>query len=74
MSSQKGPTPQRYRVSSKSPSQKRSETMHWSAGQEFVFLPKGEGLLVVPVPERAQLQGIAKGANTEKYRDRKDRF
>lgn len=50
------------------------ETMHWSAGQEFVFLPKGEGLLVMPVPERAQLLGIAKGANTEKYRDRKDRF
>jgi hypothetical protein len=39
-----------------------------------VFLPKGEGLLDMPVPELAQLQGIAKGANTEKYRDRKDRF
>lgn len=48
--------------------------MHWSARQEFVFLPKGEGLLVMPVPERAQLRDIAKGANTKKYRDRKDRF
>ena len=50
------------------------ETMHWSAGQEFVFLPKGEGLLVMPIPEHAQLRGIAKGANNEKYRDRKDPF
>ena len=50
------------------------ETMRWSVGQEFVFLPKGEDLVVMPVPERAQLRGIAKGANTEKYRDRKDRF
>ena len=50
------------------------ETMHWPARQEFVFLPKGEGLLVMPVPKRAQLRGIAKGANTKKYRDRKDRF
>ena len=48
--------------------------MHWSAGQEFVFLPKGEGILVMPVPELDQLRGIAKGANPEKYRDRKDRF
>ena len=50
------------------------EAMHWSAGQEFVFLPKGEGILVMPVPELDQLRGIAKGANPEKYRDRKDRF
>jgi AbrB family looped-hinge helix DNA binding protein len=50
------------------------ETMHWSAGQEFVFLPKGDGLLMIPVPELNQLRGIAKGANTDKYRDRKDRF
>ena len=50
------------------------ETMHWSAGQEFVFLPKGDGLLVMPVPELNQLRGIAKCANVDKYRDRKDRF
>jgi AbrB family looped-hinge helix DNA binding protein len=50
------------------------ETMHWSAGQEFVFLPKGDGLLVMPVPELNQLRGIAKGANPDNYRDRKDRY
>ncbi|MCI0600982.1 MAG: AbrB/MazE/SpoVT family DNA-binding domain-containing protein [Beijerinckiaceae bacterium] len=24
---------------------------HWKAGQEFAFIPKGEGVLLVPVPE-----------------------
>jgi len=48
--------------------------MHWSAGQEFVFMPKDDGLLMMPVPELNQLRGTAKGANTDKYRDRKDRF
>ncbi len=32
--------------------------MHWSTGQEFVFLPKGDGLLVMPVPELNQLREI----------------
>jgi AbrB family looped-hinge helix DNA binding protein len=50
------------------------ETMNWSAGQEFVFLPKGSGLLVMPVPELDQLRGIAKGANPENFRDSQDRF
>lgn len=27
------------------------DAMHWPAGQEFVFLPKGEGILAMPVPE-----------------------
>jgi AbrB family looped-hinge helix DNA binding protein len=46
---------------------------HWRAGQEFVFIPKGTGVLLVPVPERSALAGIAKGAKAKKYRDRKDR-
>lgn len=50
------------------------ESMHWSAGQEFVFLPKGNGILVMPVPELNQIRGIAKGANTENIRERKDRY
>jgi AbrB family looped-hinge helix DNA binding protein len=47
---------------------------HWRAGQEFAFIPKGSGVLLVPVPERAELVGIAKGAKPTNYRDRKDRF
>ncbi|MCU0819768.1 MAG: AbrB/MazE/SpoVT family DNA-binding domain-containing protein [Beijerinckiaceae bacterium] len=47
---------------------------HWQAGQEFVFIPKGAGVLLVPVPNAKDLAGIAKGAKTSDYRDRKDRF
>jgi AbrB family looped-hinge helix DNA binding protein len=50
------------------------EEQHWKAGQEFVFIPKGKGVLVMPVPELKQLIGIAKGAKKNDYRDRKDRY
>ncbi|WP_076998988.1 AbrB/MazE/SpoVT family DNA-binding domain-containing protein [Variovorax sp. KK3] len=50
------------------------DEQHWHAGQEFVFIPKGRGVLVMPVPEFDQLKGIAKGARRDGYRDRKDRF
>jgi len=50
------------------------EEQHWEAGQEFVFIPKGKGVLVIPVPDLRQLSGIAKGARAAGYRDRKDRF
>ena len=46
----------------------------WAAGQEFVFLPKGDGFLLMPVPKIEDLWGIAKGANPEGYRDRNDRY
>ncbi|WHZ20119.1 MAG: transcriptional regulator, AbrB family [Rhodanobacteraceae bacterium] len=49
------------------------EEQHWKAGQEFVFIPKGKGVLVMPVPEWKQLAGLAKGAKTGGYRDRSDR-
>ncbi|SCB42755.1 AbrB/MazE/SpoVT family DNA-binding domain-containing protein [Rhizobium multihospitium] len=50
------------------------DQQHWSAGQEFVFIPKGKGVLLIPVPELTDLKGMAKGANPSNYRDRKDRF
>lgn len=50
------------------------DEQRWLAGQEFVFIPKGKGVLLMPVPELAQLAGIAKGAKTQSIRDRKDRF
>jgi AbrB family looped-hinge helix DNA binding protein len=50
------------------------EELHWEAGQEFVFIPKGKGVLVMPVPDLKQLAGLAKGAKAEGYRDRGDRF
>lgn len=50
------------------------EEQHWQAGQEFVFIPKGKGVLLMPVPDLAQLAGIAKAARKDSYRDRMDRF
>jgi len=46
----------------------------WNAGQEFAFIPKGTGVLLVPVPKAAELAGIAEGAKAEDFRDREDRF
>jgi len=50
------------------------EEQHWESGQEFVFIPKGKGVLVMPVPELDELAGLATGADAEGYRDRQDRF
>jgi AbrB family looped-hinge helix DNA binding protein len=50
------------------------EAQHWEAGQEFVFIPKGKGVLVMPLPDFDELAGLARGANTDGYRDRGDRF
>jgi AbrB family looped-hinge helix DNA binding protein len=44
----------------------------WRAGQVFAFIPKGEGVLLVPVPKRDDLAGLARGARPENYRDRTD--
>jgi bifunctional DNA-binding transcriptional regulator/antitoxin component of YhaV-PrlF toxin-antitoxin module len=46
---------------------------HWQPGQQFAFIPNGTGVLIVPVSEAADLAGIAKGANAQDHRDRKDR-
>ena len=46
---------------------------HWEAGLTFAFIPKGTGVLLVPVPKKESLKGLAKGARPEEYRDRSDR-
>jgi AbrB family looped-hinge helix DNA binding protein len=45
----------------------------WQAGQVFAFIPKGDGLLLVPVPELDDLAGVARGAGPDGFRDRTDR-
>ena len=45
----------------------------WQAGQVFAFVPKGEGMMLVPVPALNELAGMARGAKPEDYRDRTDR-
>jgi hypothetical protein len=39
----------------------------------FAFIPKGTGVLLVPVPRLQPLKGIARGASIENYRDRSER-
>ena len=48
------------------------EAQNWKSGQEFAFIPKGAGVLLIPVPDDEDLFGIAKGATITNYRDRKD--
>ncbi len=50
------------------------EEQQWQAGQEFVFVPKGKGVLLMPVPELKHLAGIARGARAKDVRDRADRY
>jgi alkylhydroperoxidase/carboxymuconolactone decarboxylase family protein YurZ len=47
---------------------------HWEAGVTFAFIPKGTGVLLVPVPRLQTLKGIARGASSEGYRDQSDRI
>ena len=51
------------------------EAQNWKAGQEFAFIPKDGGYLLVPCPTHPTIYfGRAKGATAStNYRDRKDR-
>lgn len=50
------------------------EQFGWKAGQKLTFIPKGNGVMLVPVPTLEELRGIAKGADKSDYRDRNDRL
>ncbi len=43
-------------------------------GQKMMMLVQGESITLVPVLSLHELQGFAKGINTENYRDEEDRF
>lgn len=45
----------------------------WRPGQVFAVVPKGAGVLLVPVPAKESLGGLAKGASAADHRDRSDR-
>jgi bifunctional DNA-binding transcriptional regulator/antitoxin component of YhaV-PrlF toxin-antitoxin module len=45
----------------------------WGAGLTFAFIPKGTGVLLMPIPRRETLKGIARGADPRDVRDRSDR-
>ena len=42
----------------------------WVPGQDFVFLPKLSGVLILPVPSQQDLKGIATGASAHDFRER----
>jgi bifunctional DNA-binding transcriptional regulator/antitoxin component of YhaV-PrlF toxin-antitoxin module len=44
------------------------------AGQQFAFIPRNGGLMLVRVPTLQELRGIARGADPSGYRDRDDRY
>ncbi|WP_217884093.1 AbrB/MazE/SpoVT family DNA-binding domain-containing protein [Crenothrix polyspora] len=46
------------------------EDQDWQSGQEFAFIPKGKGMLMIPVPSLIDLQGIAEGADISHVRER----
>ena len=46
----------------------------WEPGQEFLFLPDGDSFVLVPATDFDHLRGIARGADTDDYRDRNDRY
>jgi AbrB family looped-hinge helix DNA binding protein len=46
----------------------------WKAGQVFAFIPKNGSVQLTPVPSRADMEGLARGADPEGYRDRDDRY
>jgi len=50
------------------------EQRRWRAGQEFAFIPKGAGVLMMPVCELDALREIAAGACKDGNRDRADRY
>jgi AbrB family looped-hinge helix DNA binding protein len=49
------------------------EELNLHAGQQFAVITKGDIISLVPIPDLAELRGIAKGADTSDYRDRSDR-
>jgi len=46
----------------------------WQPGRSFVFVSKGSGVLMIPVPKLADLAGIARGTRKSAHRDRQDRY
>ena len=50
------------------------ERLAWRPGQKIAFIDHGDSVVMVPMPDREALAGMARGANTDNYRDRNDRY
>jgi len=50
------------------------ERMFLRPGQKTAFISTLDGVLIVPVPGREEIAGMARGADPNRYRDRSDRY
>ncbi len=50
------------------------EALHLKAGQQFVFIAKGDSIVMVPKRSLAEMRGLLAGANPDNARDRTERF
>lgn len=50
------------------------EALHLKAGQQFVFIAKGDSIVMVPKRSLTEMRGSLAGANPDDVRDRSDRF
>jgi bifunctional DNA-binding transcriptional regulator/antitoxin component of YhaV-PrlF toxin-antitoxin module len=68
-------TPRLFRLFQITISKAVRDAQQWAAGQEFILVPRGKRVLVLPVSELRQLAGIVKhDARKDGYRDRDDRY
>lgn len=44
------------------------------AGQQFVFVAKGDAIVMIPRRDISEARGMFKGANTDNVRDRAERL
>ena len=49
------------------------ERLRLRAGQQFVFVTKGDTITLVPKRTADEVRGMMKGADTDQLRDRKER-
>jgi AbrB family looped-hinge helix DNA binding protein len=49
------------------------DKLRLEAGQQFIFVTKGETITMVPKRGISEIRGLLKGAKPRDYRDRKDR-
>ena len=50
------------------------EAMHLKAGQQFVFIAKGDSIVMVPRRSMAEMRGLLAGASPDHVRDRTERY